>query len=168
MGKYKIKKGNHFSGFHIGFTFSNKVSYRCMFEASCIYDLKSNDNYDINKLCGFSTTYNHHYQSGRIGWRCVDGKSIDIVTYTYNNHERLTEVLLGNVTPNEEFECSIEDVEDAYIYTFKSYVGNINLDDVVVRTPKQPDKVLFKYLLYPYFGGNMPAPHEMKLRVKRL
>ncbi len=163
MAKYKIKSHNHYSGFHIGLTFGKKVSYVCKFTESCLYDLYSNDNYDINKLCGFSTTYNHHYQSGRIGWRCLDGKTIQILTYTYNNHVRSQEVVLGTVLPNEEFECSVEDVESAYIYRF-SKSGNTN----VVRNPKQPDKVLFKYLLYPYFGGNMSAPHDMEIYVKRV
>ncbi len=163
MGRYTIKAGKHYSRFHVGVTFGKKVAYKCMFNESCLYDLESNDNYDINKLCGFSTKYNHHYQSARIGWRCVDGKTIEIVTYTYNDHSRLKEIFLGHVLPNEEFECSIEDVETAYVYKFRK-----DGSEVTVRTPKHPDKVIFKYLLFPYFGGNIPSPHHMVMYVDRI
>lgn len=164
MKKYVIEKGEHdCKGLHFGITFKKKVKVRAKFTASCLYDLKTNDNYDINKLFGFSTTYYHHNQSARIGWRCVDGETIQIVTYTYNHGERMAASVLATVKPEETFECSIEDIESAYVYVFygKGYSHT-------VRVPKQPDKVWFKYLLWPYFGGNIPAPHDMVLYMERL
>lgn len=169
MKKYVIEEGDHFSnhGFHIGLTFKNRIRFKAKFDSSCVYDLKDkhgyDHNYDINKLFGFSTTYNHHNQSGRVGWRCLDNKTIQLVTYTYNNHHRLPESILGTVNVGDEFECSIEDIETDYIYTLK-----YNGETVVTRTPKQPDKVLFKYLLWPYFGGNNPAPHKMTIYIERM
>ncbi len=160
MKKYTIKKGKHDSGLHFGITFKNKIEILAKFDANCLYDLGTNDNYDINKLFGFSTEYNHQKQSARIGWRCLDGENIEILTYTYNNSVRTTETVLGRVKPGQEFECSIEDIETDYIYFFKG-----NGYTVKVRDAKQKDTVLFKYLLYPYFGGNIPAPNNMTMYV---
>jgi hypothetical protein len=171
MKKYTIPAGDHFSNhmFHFGITFMNRIRFKAKFDASCVYDLPDsektdyNHDYDINKLYGFATTYNLHNQSARIGWRCLDDKTIQILTYTYNDHVRIPETVLGTVNVGEEFECAIEDLETSYAFTFK-YNGKT----VVARTPKQPDKVLFKFILYPYFGGNFPAPHDMHIYVERL
>lgn len=164
MKKYVIKKGEHdCRGIHFGITFGRKVKVRAKFDKSCLYDLKSNENYDINKLFGFSTTYYHHNQSARIGWRCLDGVTIQILTYTYNMGERMEASILGSVKPGELFECSIEDIETDYLYVFTGG-GYTN----TVRVPKQEDKVIFKYLLWPFFGGNIPAPHDMILYMERL
>jgi hypothetical protein len=163
MKLFCIKKGKHSSGFHFGLTFTKKIAFKAMFDKSCLYNLKSIDNYDINKLFGFSTTHYHHRQSARVGWRCLDGENIQIVTYSYKDGLFHREQVLGTVKPGEEFLCSIEDVEDYYIYRFTK--GN---EDVVVKDEKMPDWFLFHYLLWPYFGGNNPAPHDMKLYLKRV
>lgn len=167
---YNIKKGYHSpSGFHFAFTFKKNVSFKCKFDKSCLYgDLGDGDTYDINKLCGFSTTWFHHNQSGRIGWRCLDGKTIQIVTYSYNagNREQKETDILGNVKPNEEFVVSITDNEDSYIYSFEK----LNEAGSYIRAfdRKQKDWFIFHYLLHPYFGGNKTAPHDMKISVQRM
>lgn len=164
MTKYTIKKGNHSaSGLHFGVTFSNKIKYECMFDKSCLYDLKSGDNYDINKLFGFSTTWHHQKQSARVGWRCIDGQTIQIVTYTYNDGKFDGEKILGTVFPGEKFICSIEDKEDYYLYRFQKDIYSITQKDT-----KKPDKFLFNYLLYPYVGGNNSVIHNMTLFLKKL
>lgn len=169
MKKYKIKKGRHStSGLHFGITFNKTVKYRCSFDRSCIYKFDDVDKFDINKLCGFSTTMFHHKQSGRIGWRCLDNESIEILTYTYNDGVREgneTDVL-GVVKPNQEFEVSITDNEEFYMYTFKDLSGNSKSTKFFDR--KQKDWFLFHYLLFPFFGGNKTAPHDMIINLKRL
>jgi hypothetical protein len=134
-----------------------------MFDASCLYNINEHENYDINKLFGFSTTYNHQNQSARVGWRCLDGKTLEIVTYSYNNREFRGEKILGRVKPNEKFICTIEDIESHYVYRFEKdgYILS-QMDE------KKPDKVLFHYLLYPYWGGNTLCPHDMKLYLRKL
>lgn len=162
MKKFLIKQGKHYSGIHFGITFKNKIQFTAKFDISCLYDLKSNDDYDINKLFGFSTTYNHEKQSARVGWRCLDGENIELLTYTHTNHTRVTETVLGRIKPGVEFKCSIEDIETDYIYTFTGDGYTKTVRDV-----KTKDKVLFKYLLWPFFGGNMPAPHDMVVYVEK-
>lgn len=167
MKAYTIKKGEHSSQwFRTGITFKNYIAFDCYFEDSCLYNLDTVDKYDINKLYGFSTTYNHHNQSARVGWRCLDGQSIELLTYTYNNGVRVvgSEEVLGVVRPNERFCCTITDVETEYVYTFENSKG----ERKEIRDPKQPDKVWFKYLLKFYFGGNKTTPHDMTAWIGRV
>jgi hypothetical protein len=165
MKKFRINKNFHYSWglHHFGITFKNKIAFRAKFDKSCLYDLKNVNNYDINKLFGFSTTFFHHNQSARIGWRRHDDYSLEIVTYSYNNGDRVDETLLGIVKPNQVFTCTIEDTETHYKYTFYS-----NDEFNSVLDEKKKDKVLFKYLLWPYFGGNQTAPHDMIMYIERI
>ena len=169
MKTYLIKKGNHYpSGFHFGITFKKTISFRCKFDDTCLYDaLGDNDEYDINKLFGFSTTWFHHRQSGRVGWRCIDGENIELLTYSYNKGKRNIKEsdILGTVKPGEMFYCAIQDTEDKYVYIFqKAFDENISIQ----TDPKQKDWFLFHYLLFPYFGGNKTAPHNMKIFLENL
>jgi hypothetical protein len=169
MKTYELKKGSHSaSGLHIGITFKKKIEFRCKFDDSCLYgELGNGDEYDINKLFGFSTTWWHHKQSGRVGWRCIDGETIQILTYSYNKGKRDIKEhdILGVVKPGELFYCTIEDTEKEYVYTFKKGFD----EEVVTKTDaKQKDWFFFHYLLFPYFGGNKPAPHNMKIHLEKL
>lgn len=160
MKKFRIKSGSHYSWglHHFGITFKKKIACRAKFDKSCQYDLKNVNNYDINKLFGFSTTFFHHNQSARIGWRRYNDHAIEVVTYSYSNGKVVPETVLGVVKPDQIFTCTIEDTEKEYVYTFYS-------EDMFTRTAdnKKSDKVLFKYLLWPYFGGNQKAPHDMTI-----
>lgn len=163
MKEYIIKEGKHYpKGLHFGLTFSNKISFRAMFDKSCLYHFGDIDDYDINKLCGFSTTWFHQKQSARVGWRVLDKNLIQIVTYSYNDGIRQnTETdVLGVVKPGEVFYCEIEDLENKYKYSFRK----ANSKSIETHTDvKIPDWFLFHYYLFPYFGGNKVAPHDMKL-----
>jgi len=169
MKKYLIKKNKHNpKGLHLDITFKKSIKFICSFDESCLYDLGDNDNYDVNKLYGFSTTWFHHIQSGRVGWRCIDSKKIQIVTYSYNDGVRSLDDIdvLGEVYPNEEFVCSITDEEDAYTYTFEKL--NDPNSHIVAKDKKRKDWFLFHYLLYPYFGGNRTATHDMIINLRRI
>jgi transposase-like protein len=170
MKTYIIKKGKHSaSGLNFGLTFRDKIKFRACFTESCLYDLHSNDNYDINKLFGFSTTSFHHIQSARVGWRCIDKKHIELLTYSYNDSKRAIDEadVLGKVLPNQWFTCEIIDKEDFYEYRF-FLENNKDMTVNIAHDKKQKDWFLFHYLLFPYFGGNKTAPHDMKILLKRL
>lgn len=94
MKKYIIKANKHFSklfGFlpHFGFTFYNTISREGKFDQNCLYDISTDDKWDINKLFGFSTSYSHMTQSARVGWRCTDNENIELVTYCHDQKIRL-------------------------------------------------------------------------------
>lgn len=161
---YEFQKGNHRSNrFKIGFTFLNKLEFEAKFHPSCLYDLESVDNYDANKLFGFSADFHHHWNSARIGWRCTNGKDIEVLTYTYVRKKRRNPEILGVVRPGDTFRCKIIKDPHAIHYHFQNenYKNSIT-EDTHYYT------FLFKYLLYPYFGGNMTAPHNMQLDLKRI
>jgi len=164
---YTIKKGKHSSGFHLGITFSKTLRFSAMFLDSCLYPIKDNDDYDINKLFGFSTSYFHHKNSARIGWRCNDKNQIELFAYAYVNGKRFT-TYLGVVDVNSDFECTIIDTEKEYLFNVE--VSDIVDNDIIKKEynatiNKKKDWFFFHYLLYPYFGGNKTAPHTMKILV---
>lgn len=168
MSLFTIKEGKHkSSGFHFGLTFRNKIACRASLTESCLYQFNNVDDLDINKLFGFSTSWFHQFQSARIGWRCKDGVEFEILTYSYNKGERsIGETdLLGIVQPNEEFECVIEDTEIDYIYRFKK---THELHWNTARDPKSKDWWFFHYLLWPYFGGDKVAPHEIHINLEKI
>ena len=168
MKAYTIKKDKHSSGwFNVGLTMKDTITFDCFFEPSCLYTLDTVDKYDINKLYGFSTSWNHHIQSARVGWRCLDGQTIELLTYSYNKGVRTigSEEILGVVRPNQKFRCSIKDIETEYVYTFHcADTGEYK----EIRNPKQSDKVWFKYTLDFYFGGNLTAMHDMTAWIERV
>lgn len=165
--KYTIKKGKHRSKFfRFGFTFKKSVSFDACFGHNCLYKpFPRPDTKDINKLCGFSTTIFHHKQSGRVGWRCVeDNGEIELVTYSYDSGKRdvSDQQVLVKVKPNVWFNIEIIDHETHYEYIVK-YMGKTYTNN----DHKKYDWLPFKYLLYPYFGGNNSAPHDMDIFLTR-
>ncbi len=168
MKKFTIKKDHHYSklfGFlpHFGLTFKNKFSYKIKFDEGCLYDFNTTDNYDINKLIGVSTSYFHHVQSARIGWRCIDGENIQILPYCYDNKKRINEFedfVLGTVKPNELFECSIIIEDNSFTLTFNH--------SKQIILPKTNNSWSLKYLLFPFFGGNNTAPKKMSIWIENI
>ncbi len=110
MKKYKINENSHSSklyGFlpHVGFTLNEEIEFECKFDKNCLYKIETSDKYDINKLYGFSTSYFHHIQSARVGWRCLDGKSIEYNIIKFKQYFKDYDVqILDNITLRVELE----------------------------------------------------------------
>ena len=89
MIRIKIKKGRHYPYLiPIAFPFwvkkndVNSRKARFMFTDSCMFDLKDEDQWDVNKLFGFSIGHHHNNSSFRFGWRPLLNKNtIEIVAY---------------------------------------------------------------------------------------
>jgi hypothetical protein len=158
---YTIAKGAHSS---------DKNSYKPVttaemkfvvkFDSSAIYQtLTPANQLDINKLYGFSdNNQEHHLYSARIGWRWYNNQ-LELFGYAYNNgtfsYKYLTAVPL-----NQEIECSIKVQGQSYIITANGSMISM------VRGATTEQAV--GYQLYPYFGGDEVAPHEIKIQVKNL
>lgn len=160
MKKYTFKKGKFYRtclSFWPYFKRSS-VILEAKFDESCLYHFEAPDTLDINKLYGLSQGI-HHKNSARFGWRCVDNKSIEIVTYCYVDGVRLPEVILGSVAPNETCRLTLKVTPTKYYFKMESFSGTniVNVDKIHTTT--------FGYTLYPYFGGNNPAPHKMSLYI---
>jgi hypothetical protein len=157
MGKFTIKKGNHSSGWAIGITFGNEVRFTATFDSSCLYsveDWEDRDKRDINKMYGFTNGLSEN-DSARFGWRCLDGLTLQIVTYVHDAGPFVpnSEVVLGTVMPGEQFSGRIRNVGNQYIFNFN------NGPDVVIQKSTSPAWI--KFMLKFYFGGNNTAPHDM-------
>ena len=109
---------------------------------------------------GFSECNDQHQtNSARFGWRWLDG-ALEIHTYVYNEGVR-TSVMLGSVELGEEYTYSIELRRNDYVFKVDG------MDAVVVPRTNRCNRGLY-YLLFPYFGGEEVAPHDMVIKIKMI
>ena len=158
MKTYQIKSGNHRSGIFFRPFLKSRLSFCAKFSQSCIYNFNTVDQFDINKLMGFSRGL-HHHNSARIGWRSKEDK-IEIVSYCYINKIRIQEETLAIISPEENIYCSIFDKKTSWIISVQtiSFYKKIEI-------PKD-NVIKFGYMLFPYFGGNMTAPNNMEINIE--
>ena len=158
---FYIKEGRHYpKGFHFKLTSNNIVTCSAFFDENCLYQIEGENASDTNKLFGFSSAIHHHIQSARIAWRCMDGENIELLTYCYVDGDIQFDYMhtLDVIKPRQIFDASITDRNRDYLFRYKR-------DDVEVEyiIPKNCNRINQHYLLYPYFGGNEVAPHDMNI-----
>lgn len=159
--KYTIRQGQQYCDQNGLKTVSlSALAFVVRFDSSAIYTTKSTENqYDINKLYGFSdNNADHHSYSARIGWRWSDG-ALRLFAYVYNagivNYKEMTPVAIG-----ADINCSIKVAGNKYIFNVN------NVTDTMPRLSTTP--TASGYRLYPYFGGDETAPHEVDILLKEL
>ena len=159
--QYVIHKGNQYCDKsiykHVEYA---ELKFKVKFDSSAIYTTEDSINqYDINKLYGFSDNNAAHQQfSARFGWRWSNG-ALRLFGYVYNDGIRRFKEL-GMVKIGVENTCSIK-VENG-VYRF----GLNDKTDTLFR--KSPTARAIGYRLYPYFGGDEPAPHDINIWIKEL
>lgn len=157
--KYEISKNNHRSGIHlIPLFYSNYFIQESIFtfSESCIYDLNNSHQDQINKLVGFSIGL-HHTNSFRIGWRAV-GNEIELLLYYYINRVRKWDVML-KVEPGDS-------IRNSFLYTDNHVYLNLYKKGALKFIRKiESVNGWCGYTLYPYFGGEIVAPHDMYLHM---
>lgn len=155
---YIIKAGEHYSDGAYQTVKGRELSFEAIFDSTCIYKTKSKENSsDINKLYGFSDCNTlHHENSARVGWRW-NGKNIELHGYCYTGNNRISKPI-GTAEINEIIKLSITVSSLEYIFTYKGsktaigrYCGDSEFNG---------------YRLYPYFGGDEPAPHDIVIRIR--
>ena len=137
---------------------TSELKFVVRFDSSAIYQTKNPENqYDINKLYGFSDNDDqHHVYSARFGWRWSDG-ALRLFAYTYNNKVRESKEL-GVAPIGADIACSIKVQGNAYFFS---------VNDKKITMPRSSSTAAAKgYQLYPYFGGDEPAPHEVRILIK--
>ena len=155
------------------------ISGHFRFSGNCYYDLPTEgdteDYYDISKLLGISWGY-HMNNSFRLGWRpkYKDGlkvsgiiDKIEIFAFLHHGNDgrfdgfkKLTEV--------ETMELKAYDIqfrynEDKVIISFFGKESTLDKHEIPYPFPR------FKragYFLFPYHGGNLPAPNDMTIYTK--
>ncbi len=155
--KYIIPKGEYYTGSLPQFLTSDTLRFKVRFNESAIYDIGNNQS-DINKLIGFSDcNENHHENSARTGWRWFTDR-LQIVSYVYNDSIRVPEQIIANIGINQWFEGDMIIEDDWYVFHFQ------NVEIREHRTAKCERGIY--YMLFPTFGGNIRAPHEIKILIQ--
>ena len=156
---YRILRGEHYSkqGTYAKVDYT-ELRFMVKFDSSAIYKTLNPDNqYDINKLYGFSDNDAHHHEfSARIGWRWSK-EALRLFGYIYNNgivsSEEITTINIGS-----ENDCSIKIGGDSYIFS---------VNGKTIAMPRTSTGAVAKgYKLFPYFGGDETAPHDIHIWIK--
>jgi hypothetical protein len=162
MKNFSIKQGKHYSNFYFDFTIKKEIDFTVIFKENCLYPIdKNNENsYDINKLFGLSDDYTHMKNSLRIGWTCENNKNIKLFSFIHNNYQFNSE-LLCTVNPEEEIKIKliIYDKEYGILVYYK--------DKIIYNKYKRTSNwnIPFRYILKPYFGGNLVAPKDLDILI---
>jgi hypothetical protein len=135
-----------------------ELKFVVKFDSTAIYsNVNPVNQTDINKLYGFSDNNATHQEfSARFGWRWSD-KALWLFAYIYNNGVRYSKKL-GSVAIGSENYCSIKVKDSTYIFTLN------NIVDTLER--KSTTEHAEGYQLYPYFGGDETAPHDIHIWIK--
>ncbi len=137
----------------------NTTFMKTVFEDSCLYKLDGPDQGDINKLFGIGFG-DHMKYSGRIGWVCSSNQ-IDLYAYVHNGSEISERKKLLSCEPNEPVELCLKFNSKEYEFSASKRNGERARAKIARTTPFINS--LMAYRLYPYFGGDKTAPHNMKL-----
>ncbi|SNS51666.1 hypothetical protein SAMN06296052_1083 [Pontibacter ummariensis] len=157
---YTIKKGGHYSIRNSFKTLStDQIRFSVTFDSTAIYTTKNPANQgDINKLYGLADCNSlHQVNSVRFGWRWY-GNRLEVLAYTYKNRAR-NYAFVGYATLGQPSTCEIRLEDQAYILT---------MDGRSVTLPRECDGVGQGYRLYPYFGGDEVAPHDITISIQQL
>jgi hypothetical protein len=136
------------------------MNFVVRFDSSAIYETQLAENqYDINKLYGFSdNNTDHHQYSARFGWRWSD-KALRLFAYVYNEGA-VTSKELTRIDIGTEINCSIKLNGAHYLFT---------ANGTTTEMPRLSTTEKAKgYQLYPYFGGDELAPHQINIWISPL
>ena len=158
---YIIRTGNHECDQHsyipVQYT---EQKFKVLFDSSSIYkSLIPGNQYDIHKLYGFSDNdADHHNFSARFGWRW-ENNALRLFTYVYNNSvlskKEIMILQIGTV-----YNCSIKVSKEQYFFT----VNDKSVSMLRLSTTETGNG----YKLFPYFGGDETAPHDIRIWIKEL
>jgi hypothetical protein len=154
---YKIKSGRHRSNTAYCTTKRDHISFEAIFDESAQYITDDPDNqYDVNKLYGLSDCGSSHTKNSiRFGWRWLND-SLEILWYKREDGN----FSFGNITTidlNTSYYYTITFTDDSYI---------LNVNGIEVEVDRKCSGTFKKYYLYPYFGGDEKAPHNITIRIK--
>lgn len=164
---YMIQAGEHGSQVVGGFfgdkmrtLKSNHFSFSARFDETARYQISERNQDDINKLMGFADANSlHHENSIRFGWRySIEKDAIEIFAYAYQEGSRqfeyMTDMKIGETA---NFQIMLTD---------NSYELNVNGEANTSINRTSGAKAGVYYLLFPYFGGNETAPHNINVFVQ--
>lgn len=160
------KKGKHSSGLHLrSFVprFGDRFRWVGSFKPSARYFHKDADQWDWNKLCGISFSVFATRHSVMIGWRYNPNiDRIELAFYAHDGRGKVNRkiVKLEKVlTMFEPFEVGIE---------LQGKIVEISMNGKKTKYEMKKRFPIWKRLVFPWFGGNKPAPQDIKILLKTL
>jgi hypothetical protein len=158
--KYLIPKGQQSSTPSVYKYYKNQSELRFIvkFDNSAIYrSVDPNNQHDLNKLYGFADDDKpHHVSSARIGWRWY-AEELQLQGYVYNDGV-MSAMPITSVPLNTEVSCSIRVEGAKYIFTVNGKVLEMT------RSATSPGAL--GYRLFPFFGGQESAPHDVSILIR--
>ena len=158
--RYNISSGAHYSDKSIvrSVNLSQQI-FEVKFDSTAVYaTVDPGNQFDINKLYGFTEGNHPHINSARLGW-AYHNDSLRLYAYAYNNGQRLSKEICP-VKIGEVIHCSITLEVNSYLFS----VNNFN--ERLSRALDTSHAV--GYQLYPYFGGDEMAPHSISIFINEL
>lgn len=158
---YIIDKGEHYS--HraglprrlVSLTDGRHMRFDAYFTNSCLYEVMDDD---VHKLYGFTDANSLvHDNSARFGWRHNGNGRIEIFAYWYADGVRGI-YKLGETDPYTQDRYEIWARDGQYNFSFN------NLQFITKRDHSMEKGIRVR--LFPYFGGNRPAPHSIKIFIR--
>jgi len=129
------------------------------FTDSTMYHFNDDDQWDVNKLFGFSIGL-HHHNSFRFGWRPnSDLTKMEIVGYEYHNKVRTPTIPICEVQLNKWYRYEMK--YNAKIGKVFYSVTDFNMIVGTSSNIELKHKINWGYKLFLYFGGNKKSPHDM-------
>lgn len=132
--------------------YDTEQEFQFMFTDSCMFDLHDEDQWDVNKLFGFSIGHHHNRNSFRFGWRPIlKNNTIEIVGYEYHEGWRVSTIRICEIELNRWYNFKLT-YSPSFKYT-QYQVNNILYTNSVdlIHTGG------LGYTLGVYFGGNEKA-----------
>ena len=158
--KYTIRAGQHYCDQNTLRSIStSEMKFIVRFDNSAIYQSAIPENqYDINKLWGFSEGFNNQFNSARVGWSWNDG-ALRLYAYVYSNGIRYSQEITS-VDIGSDINCSIKVAAGSYIFT---------VNGISVTMPRAATGTKASgFQQYPYFGGDETAPHLITIYITNL
>jgi len=150
---FTIKEGEHRSTYALNYSKDTMFGWNIIFDSSAIYKcVDSLNQYDINKLIGWSDCGTDHVENSiRFGWRWLDD-SLEIHWFKHE-HGKFSFDLIKRVS--------------LYELTIFRWDYKLAVDGTYVYVPRNCVYDKRRYQLYPYFGGDEPAPHDIRIKIKK-
>jgi hypothetical protein len=159
---YQIKEGKHNSILHLATFQGTELVFLAEFNNSAIYQTRDTLNQgDINKLFGFSDcTSQHQRNSARFGWSW-DTKTEELKIYAYCYEDgNLQKEYIKSIDLNTIYEYKIRIDGRKYYFSLGG--------EMVVLERGCNNRGMVRYYLYPYFGGDEKAPHDISIRINEI
>jgi hypothetical protein len=158
--QFVIWEGEHYASPRLFERFETQtLSFRATFDESAMYAIEDPAmQADKNKLMGFSDC-NCSFQknSASIAWQW-NNSQLEIYAYSYVDSVRI-EKFLSYVNLNEENLYEITATGGEYVFYL-----NGERRTAIPRTSNCSEGV--NHIVYPYFGGPVPAPHNVTIEIE--